>query len=102
MMEVIQSQIQSQGSKLIIDQVIKLQSISDFQSDFFFGARIARRDIVRLWRVYGYVVLASSGLTPWFALGQKLACKNPCPQHQRACHRGPSHARLWRRVANAI
>ena len=34
MMEVMQSQIQSHGSKLIIDQVIKLQSVSDFQSDF--------------------------------------------------------------------
>ena len=37
MMEVIQSQIQSHGSKLIIDQVIKQslrESVSDFQSDF--------------------------------------------------------------------
>ena len=67
MMEVIQSQIQSQGSKLIIDQVIKLQSISDFQSDFFFGARIARRDIVRLWRVCEYVSLLRRPLTPPFA-----------------------------------
>ena len=40
MMEVMQSQIQSHGSKLIIDQVIKLQSVSDFQSDFFLAREL--------------------------------------------------------------
>ena len=66
-----QSTIQSQGSNPIIDQGTQArasaldcekQSVSDFQSDF--GARRARRHVVRLWRVYRYVPLLRQRLTP--------------------------------------
>ena len=55
-MEVIQSQIQSQGSNPIIGK-----SVSDFQSDF--RRENCTRDVVSLWCVYGYVPCFAGALT---------------------------------------